>query len=72
MLNCLYCERGDRSVEIFGFFVHKLSDRWISCPVKNPTTPFESDVIAAREKDLNSTPQHGGVSRIQEPHPGYR
>lgn len=46
MFSCPYCEEGNISVEIFGFFVHKLSGRWISCPAKDPTTPFERGIIA--------------------------
>ena len=31
---CTYCD-GDAAVEVFGLWVHKLPDRWISCNFKN-------------------------------------
>jgi hypothetical protein len=51
-MTCLYCRRGDIPVEIFGFVVHKLPDRWISCCAKNANTPFEHGVIATRQKNV--------------------
>jgi hypothetical protein len=41
MLTCLYCDQGDVSVEVFGFAVHKLADRWVTCVAKTPNSPFE-------------------------------
>ena len=31
MSACSYCNAGDIPVEVLGFMVHRLSDRWISC-----------------------------------------
>jgi hypothetical protein len=50
MTICPYCNTGDVSVEIFGFAVHKLTDRWVACPTKSPVTPFQRGVIAIREE----------------------
>lgn len=51
---CPYCNRGDVSVEIFGFAVHKLSDRWIACTAKESCTPFYDGVIETREDEKTS------------------
>ena len=48
---CPYCSQGDVAVEIFGFTVHKLSDRWIACPDKSSSSPFYDCIIATREVD---------------------
>jgi hypothetical protein len=50
MLTCLYCDQGDVSVEVFGFAVHKLADRWVTCVAKTPNSPFERGIIATRHE----------------------
>ena len=49
-MTCPYCSQGDVSVELFGFAIHKLPDRWISCSARNTSTPFRNGVIATRER----------------------
>lgn len=53
---CPYCSRGDVPVEIFGFAVHKRSDRWIACAAMESCTPFYDGVIATREDPKESRP----------------
>ncbi|WP_109484368.1 hypothetical protein [Occallatibacter savannae] len=50
---CPYCSQGDVAIEIFGFTVHKLADRWIACPEKGSCSPFYDGVIATREEDAS-------------------
>jgi hypothetical protein len=57
MGTCRYCNQGDASVEVFGFAIHKLDDRWVSCAAKNPNAPFEQGIIAKRDEHLRPLPR---------------
>lgn len=65
---CLYCSRGDVPVEIFGFAVHKRSDRWIACAAVESCTPFYDGVIATRDDPKEPrpvTPDRAGKFRAE-------
>ena len=48
-VTCPYCSQANVPVELFGFAIHKLSDRWIACTAREHYAPFYDGVIAAEE-----------------------
>jgi hypothetical protein len=52
---CPHCRAGKPSVEMFGFSVHQLGDRWITCnqmPIQAIRTESESVKIEPRSQAL--------------------
>jgi hypothetical protein len=49
-VTCPYCSLGNVSVEILGFAIHKLSDRWITCNAKPPSTLFSAGAMDTRDE----------------------
>jgi len=59
MFKCRYCAEGHSPVEVLGLWIHRFSDRLISCNAHMMTIDEASDVVAPPpyESSLNSMTQ---------------